>query len=283
MPYPILLVFIVLLGCHGSVLASQNSALEARLLSLEAEVLELRRELERVRLLEEGAALVDEDVEVEAGASGAQQSGGEGRLSIQANTRSPDWSVADRLDAQWSGIRARYFLGRAVLGSKPPEQGALSDGIVALEPMIRLDPASYGLTTSLGRAYSRFRDPVSYRAAGVLLESHFHVPAAGTYVFEIAPKPSREGAGSPVSSVMGVWLELDGVAILDLPEMRSWRGQVVSASLDSGRYDMRLWVVANSPGYAVSPVGSRVEIRVLPPGFAQSQPLSSYLRRTNLR
>lgn len=169
-------------------------------------------------------------------------------------------------------VRLRYFLRDTVMGSEAPAQAPLADGRFALREVLRFDPASYGLARR--GQLSRYRDLSLFRSAGVLVKGFVDLPSAGVYEFRVAPKPAREGGGSPVSNAMTLRIHIEGQPLIQMEGVRSWRHQTHRHELPSGRHAFHLWAVSNSPGYGPAPIDSRLEIQVGVPGRAGLVPLS---------
>lgn len=169
-------------------------------------------------------------------------------------------------------VRLRYFLHDIAMGLEAPSHVPLADGRFRLQETLRFDPASYGVAA--GGLLSRYRDLSLYRSAGLLIEGFMDLPRAGVYEFQVAPKPAREGGGSPVANEMTVRVHIAGQPVIEMEGVRSWRNQTYRHELPSGRHGFQLWALANSPGYGPAPIDSRLEIQVVVPGRAGPVPLS---------
>lgn len=169
-------------------------------------------------------------------------------------------------------VRLSYFLRDSVMGPEVPAQAPLAGGRFALQEVLRFDPASYGVAH--GGMLSRHRDLSLFRSAGILVEGFVDLPSAGVYEFRVAPKPAREGGGSPVANAMTVRMHIEGQPVIQMEGVRSWRNQTHRHELPSGRHAFHLWAVSNSPGYGPAPIDSRLEIQVGVPGRAGLVPLS---------
>ncbi|ACL71179.1 hypothetical protein [Thioalkalivibrio sulfidiphilus] len=187
--------------------------------------------------------------------------------------RQPERRVSGAVAPATTGeARLRYFLRAEVIGAEPPGEPPMMDGLYTLEESLRFDPASYGVAER--SVLSRYRDLTLYRSAAVLIEGVMDLPAAGTYQFQVAPKPAREGGGSPVANEMTVRLQVAGQTVIAMDGVRSWRNQTYRHELPAGQHAFTLWAVANSPGYGPAPIDSRLEIQVALPGRAGLVPLS---------
>lgn len=168
-------------------------------------------------------------------------------------------------------VHARYFLESEPLPSRPLSGTPMTEGLVALEGTLVLEPGRYG---GPGRGFfNRFRDASVHRAAGLHLEGYLELPRSGEYRFDLAPKPAREGGGSPVINEMIVYLEVAGEPVLELEGIKSWRHLSLERDLEEGRHPFTLWVVSNSPGFGPSPTDSSLELGVRSPGRAEVTPL----------
>lgn len=169
-------------------------------------------------------------------------------------------------------VRLRYFLSSDPMGDEPPADGALADGLFALDGDLRMDPFRYGAAERriLGGSY---QDPSLTRAVGILMEGWLDVPRSGAHRFELTPKPAREGGDSSASNQMSIRLWVAGEPVLELDDVRSWRRRQIERTLSAGRHPFRLWVVSNSPGFGASPVDSRLGMEVVMPGRAELTPL----------
>jgi hypothetical protein len=170
----------------------------------------------------------------------------------------------------------RYFVHDAPMGTQPPRATEpLAKGLFNLGEEISLKPNRYGIDDRWW--LSEYRDPSRYRSAGVMIETDFVVERGGDHEFVLSPKPAREGAAG-VSAEMSAVLDLDGRNLLRLEHERSWRARRATVTLPPGRYALRLWAAADSPGYGVSPIESTLKLEVRGPGEAAPGPLSRYAR-----
>jgi hypothetical protein len=170
----------------------------------------------------------------------------------------------------------RYFVHDAPMGTQPPRATEpLAKGLFNLGEEISLKPNRYGIDDRWW--LSEYRDPSRYRSAGVMIETDFVVERGGDHEFVLSPKPAREGAAG-VSAEMSAVLDLDGRNLLRLEHERSWRARRATVTLPPGRYALRLWTAADSPGYGVSPIESTLKLEVRGPGEAAPGPLSRYAR-----
>lgn len=167
----------------------------------------------------------------------------------------------------------RYFLEAEPMGPVPPATPPRVEGLLSLEGALGMNPVHYGVAEAGLFRPSRYRDPSVYRSVGVALEGYLDIPRAGGHRFLIAPKPAREGGGSPVVNEMIVQLVVNGEAVIELEGIRSWRNLSMVGELAEGRQPFTLWVVSNSPGYGPSPIDSRLEIGVNMPGRAEMTPI----------
>lgn len=244
------LLLALCIGVAGSVGSTPvlASDLEERLQQLEAELEALREELNRRPEAQPQADRPD------VGAPAA------------AAIRDPDaprmYAMAGERD-----VRARYFLRADPLPSRAPSGDPMAEGLVALNGTIQLKPSRYGGPKP--GILNRLRDVSVHRAAGLLVEGHLDLPSSGQYRIDVAPKPAREGGGSPVINEMRVYLEIDGEVILDKQGITSWRRLSQVLDLEGGVRPFSLWVVSNSPGFGPSPIDSTLELGFQTPGRAE--------------
>lgn len=170
---------------------------------------------------------------------------------------------------------AAYYLTSTALGADPPAVEPMARGLTTIDNPLLFKPERYGVGS--GEMFSGYDDPSRYRSAGVLLTGYLELPYSGTYHLTLAPKPAREGGGSPVVNTMRVRLDVAGEAVIDQHDIRSWRHLVVSRELPGGRHRFSLWVASVSPGYGASPVDSSLGITVRLPGRAESTPLHRFM------
>lgn len=176
-------------------------------------------------------------------------------------------------------VRVRYYLVAEPMVGVPSQQSPLSDRLFTLHETLRFDPETYGAAER--GVLSRYRDHGLYRSAGVLIEGVIDLPVAGTYVFHVAPKPAREGGGSPVANELSLQLEIAGRSVVAMNGVRSWRNQTYAHDLPAGSHVLSLWAVVNSPGYGPAAIDSRLEVTVAVPGRAGLLPLSRLVRSTH--
>lgn len=168
-----------------------------------------------------------------------------------------------------------YYLTDAELGADVPAAEPMARGLVTIDNPLLFAPERYGVGST--EMFSGYDDPSRYRSAGILLTGYLELPYSGTYHFTLAPKPAREGGGSPVVNAMRVRLDVGGEAVIDLHDIRSWRHQAVSRELPGGRHRFSLWVTSVSPGYGASPVDSSLGITVRLPGRSEFTPLHRFM------
>ncbi len=248
-------LFLVLcLGFVGSAgtAPALASDLEERLQQLEAEIEVLREEINR-----------ESDVRPEAEQPDtlAPAASAKGDSDISRN-----YAMAGERD-----VRARYFLASDPLPSRPPSGEPMAEGLVALDGTIQLNPSRYGGPKP--GILNRYRDASVHRAAGLLVAGHLDLPRSGEYRIDMAPKPAREGGGSPVINEMRVYLEIDGEVVLDKQDITSWRRVSEVIDLEGGVRPFSLWVVSNSPGFGPPPIDSTLELGFQTPGRAEVTPL----------
>jgi len=168
-----------------------------------------------------------------------------------------------------------YYLTDAELGADIPLAAPMAQGLVTIDNPLLFAPERYGVGSE--EMFSGYDDPSRYRSAGVLLTGYLELPYFGTYHFTLAPKPAREGGGSPVVNAMRVRLDVAGETVIDQHDIRSWRHLVVSRELPGGRHRFSLWVTSVSPGYGASPVDSSLGITVRLPGRSEFTPLHRFM------
>lgn len=255
--------FGLVLGCMVTVPVGA-SEVEQRLERLEAQVKQLMERIEA------------QDKNVPLPATGAPRQGVPAARAPAPMEASPSSADTPGMGSSPMGeVRLRYFVGGAVMGAEPPSEAPVMQGLYTLQDGLRFDPGSYGIAE--GGMLARYGDRNLYRAAGILIEGLIHLPAAGTYEFEVAPKPAREGGGSPVANEMTVRLHIAGEPVIEMDAVRSWGHQTYRHELPSGQYSFELWTAASSPGYGPSPLDSRLEIQVGVPGRAGLVALSQLL------
>ncbi|MGM0553004.1 MAG: hypothetical protein ACQETK_04260 [Pseudomonadota bacterium] len=246
--------------------AAASDDLEQRLERMEAELEALREELRR---RDEAS---DAPAETRSRASDpAAQPEPQPRAAPTPAAPDPAPRASERAGVVGE-VHARYFLESDPLPSRPPSGTPMTEGLVALEEdTLVLEPGRYG---GPGRGFfNRFRDASVHRAAGLHLEGYLDLPRSGEYRFDLAPKPAREGGGSPVINEMIVYLEVAGEPVLELESIESWRHLSLERDLEEGRHPFTLWVVSNSPGFGPSPTDSSLELGVRSPGRAEVTPL----------
>jgi hypothetical protein len=249
----------------GAVLATPLAAsdIEQRLERLEAQ---MQRLLERL----------DAQDAAEPPAVPGVQPAAEPSASPSVVTQVPPASDAKFAAASYGEVRLRYYLGAEPMIGDALHETPLADGLFRLQESLRFDPATYGVAER--GILSRYRDPSQYRSAGVLVEGIIDLPSTGSYVLHIAPKPAREGGGSPVANEMTVRLQIAGESVIEIDGVRSWRTQSHAHELPAGSHAISLWAVSNSPGYGPPPIDSRLEISVGVPGRAGLVPLARMMR-----
>jgi hypothetical protein len=245
-----------------------SSEVEQRLERLEAEIQALREQLRQ-------SGTPTGPSSISPPAAGAVNSAATPTSRPPATPAPPSAPTVGMLPLGGAGSAlGRYFLVSEPLTVVPPSVAPMAEGLLALEGDLRLDPARYGAADQGVFAYHRYRDASLYRAAGLALEGELQVPTAGPHRFVIAPKPAREGGGSPVTNEMTLILRVAGQPLIDLRELRGWRNQTITVDLPAGRHPFTLWVVSNSPGYGPSPIDSRLVLGVVMPGRAEVTPLT---------
>ena len=228
---------------------ARAQTLEERVEALEREVQTLRAEVESLNRARTVAA------PTEATKTAATEPGmatpGDGRSRIEYLL-----SSSPLHDDDWNG-------------QAPLVEGAYT---VSSE-VLALDPRTYGVEM---RAFSEYRDPSQYPSAALRLHARLVAPVTGTYEITARPRPAREG-GTPVAVRMSLMLSIDGQGVVDVHEATSWSPVRAKIRLDAGEHDLRLGLVATSPGYGPSPVDSSAVLQWRPPGEAAPLPLGRFL------
>jgi len=240
----------LLLGAHPAM----SSDLGERIDKLEAELQQLRKELGK----QDGARS-----DGPGGAGVTSSVPAQPQAAARSGSPSPTTFAGE--------ARVSYYMGPEPFTSVAPDLAPMITGFQALSSDIRLDPAQYGVVQQ--SILPRYRDHSRYRAVGLLVEGYMEIPQTGPHRFIVAPKPAREGGGSPVTNEMIVHLEVGAEPVFDL-HVSSWRNHDISRELKAGRYPFRLWVASNSPGYGPAAIDSRLELGVIMPGRAERVPLS---------
>jgi len=242
----------LLLGAQPAV----SSELEERIDRLEAELQQLREALGK----QDGAR---------SDGSGGGDDGTATSLPAQPQAPARTGSLSPIAFA--GEARVSYYMGPEPFTSVAPDIAPTITGFQVLHNEIRLDPTQYGVVQQ--GILPRYRDHSRYRAVGLLVEGYMEIPQTGRHRFIVAPKPAREGGGSPVTNEMIVRLEVGEESVFNL-HVSSWRNRDVSRELTAGRHPFRLWVASNSPGYGPAAIDSRLELGVIMPGRAERVPLS---------
>ena len=244
----------------GSVAAAEDiEALERRIERLEAQV-----ELLMERMGADAVSTTSGDSQVPT-ATGAESRSDPGALEAPVPVAGVPGEAL-----------AAYYLSANALDDRAPGTQPLTRGLVTPAARLELRPERYGVAEP--EVFSGYNDPSRYRAAGLHLTGYLDLPYAGSYQLTLAPKPAREGGGSPVVNTMAVRLEIAGEAVIEERGLRSWRHMEFSRVLPEGRQPFSLWLVSNSPGYGASPVDSTLTITLRLPGRTESTPLSRFMR-----
>lgn len=167
-------------------------------------------------------------------------------------------------------VAVAYYLSTTSLDVKgPPEGEPSSSGKIDFNDVISFDPAHYDISSGF---FSEYRDPARYSDVGVLLTATIRIDEEGVYEFVFQPKPARTG-GSAVGTSMAMRLRVDDQWLLESNLSKSWKPVRIMTTLRKGLHTIKLWIVAQSPGYGPSPTASRLIVSLKGEGDASPRPL----------
>lgn len=153
-------------------------------------------------------------------------------------------------------------------------EAPLREGLMALGPVIKLNPEDYGYRYS--GFFDERSDPSRYPVAAVSIEGELLIAQSGTYQLVIKPTPPREVGGAGNVEI-AVEISIGGENVLKLPFSDSLATQQKEIEIMAGRQPLKINIVARSPGFGPSPTRALVYIGLQAGNDIASSPIKFYL------
>jgi hypothetical protein len=163
----------------------------------------------------------------------------------------PESATETTVQAQ---VSARYWISS---GTDFEQQPPLREGLMTFPETISLQPAAYGYQSD--GVFDPLKDVSRYPVIAAYLDGMIQVKKSARYTLQVKPTPPREVGGAG-NVKLAVRIRLDDKQILNLPSSSRLSPRAKQVYLEAGNIPIHIEIVAQSPGFGPSPMGSKLFI-----------------------